>query len=241
MKTALIFGASGDIGTSIARRLAEQGWSLYLHYYSNEEKVNQLLHEFVYQYPTQEFYRVHVNMEQEDVVEQLKSQIFSLNALIFAHGVTEYGLLQEITPAKMDRLWKIHVKSPILITQALQEKIQLHEEGRIVFISSVYGEMGSSNEVFYSTVKGAQIAFVKAYSKEVASQGITVNAVSPGAISTHMNEHFRQDDLMDLADSIPVGRLGTPNEVSFWVEQLLKSESRYLTGQALTVSGGWLK
>lgn len=241
MRTALVIGASGDIGTSIARRLAENGWSLYLHYYTNREKVTEMIAEFVAEYPGQEFYSVHVNLEIDEVVEQLKTQIFSLNAIVFAHGMTEYGLLKEMSPKKMDRLWQIHVKSPILITQAFEEKIRLHEEGRIVFISSVYGEMGSSNEVFYSTVKGAQIAFVKAYSKEVASMGITVNAVNPGAISTHMNGHFTVNELDDLAEAIPMGRMGTPEEISFWVEQLLQPESRYLTGQALTVSGGWLK
>lgn len=141
----------------------------------------------------------------------------------------------------MDALWKMHVKTPILITQAFQDKLRQYDDGRIVFISSVYGEIGSSNEVFYSTVKGAQLAFVRAYSKEVASLGMTVNAVNPGAIQTHMNQHFTEIDLDALRDDIPMGRLGSPEEISFWVEQIFKPESRYMTGQALTVSGGWLK
>ncbi len=241
MKIALVTGASGDIGSSIAERLAENGWSLYLHYFSNQEKVQAQVRSFQQRFPKQEFYPVQVNLEAAGAVEQLKKQTFALNAIVFSHGITEYGLLQEITPEKMDQLWEMHVKNPILITQAFQDKIHQYGDGRIVFISSIYGEMGSSNEVFYSTVKGAQLAFVRAYSKEVASLGMTVNAVNPGAIQTHMNQHYTETDLEALRNDIPIGRLGTPEEISFWVAHMLNPESRYMTGQALTVSGGWLK
>lgn len=241
MKIALVTGASGDIGASISRVLAADGWSLYLHYHSNKQKVAELLAEFEVTYPRQEFFAVQADLADDAAVEKLKGQVFSLHAIVYAHGTTEYGLLHDLTPERMDDLWKMHVKVPILVTQAFQEKIHRAKNGRIVFISSVYGEMGSSNEVFYSTVKGAQIAFVKAYSKEVAGWGITVNAVSPGAINTHMNNHYSEADIAGLKRDIPMGRLGEPREVSFWVQQLLKEDSAYMTGQALTVSGGWLK
>lgn len=241
MKIALITGASGDIGISIAKDLAKKGWSLYLHYFSNQKRIENLLKEFNDQYPRQEFFPLKVDLQQDDSTEMIVNNIYSLNAIVFAHGMTDYGLLETMTLEKMDLLWKIHVKSPVLITQALQHKLHRSEQGRIVFISSVYGEMGSSNEVFYSTVKGAQIAFVKAYSKEVASWGITVNAVAPGAIDTHMNQHYSDSELTDLIEDIPLGRMGKPSEISFWVEQILKKDSAYMTGQILTVSGGWLK
>lgn len=241
MKIALITGASGDIGIRIARNLAEKGWSLYLHYFSNQTRIANLIEEFEQLYPTQEFFPMKVDLEQDDSINKVKENIYSLNAIIFAHGMTEYGLLESMTSEKMDRLWKVHVKTPVLITQALQQKLHGSGKGRIIFISSIYGEMGSSNEVFYSTVKGAQIAFVKAYSKEVASWGITVNAVAPGAIDTHMNRDYSEEEIENLVDAIPIGRMGRPSEVSFWVEQILKEESEYMTGQVLTVSGGWLK
>ncbi|UJF14873.1 SDR family oxidoreductase [Jeotgalibaca sp. MA1X17-3] len=241
MKIALITGASGDIGINIARDLAKKGWSLYLHYFSNQTRIDKILKEFNEQYPKQEFFPLKVDLQQDDSTEQIINNIYSLNAIVFAHGMTDYGLLETMTVEKMDLLWKIHVKSPVLITQALQHKLHTSGQARIVFISSVYGEMGSSNEVFYSTVKGAQIAFVKAYSKEVASWGITVNAVAPGAIDTHMNQHFSDSERRDLMEDIPLGRMGKPSEISFWVEQILKDDSAYMTGQILTVSGGWLK
>ncbi len=142
---------------------------------------------------------------------------------------------------QMDDLWEMHVKMPILIIQTLYEKINRSGNGRIVFISSIYGEVGSGLEVLYSTVKGAQIAFVKAYSKEVASMGVTVNAICPGAIDTQMNTHLQKDEKEALLEEIPLGRMGRPDEISFWVSQLLKDDSRYMTGQAIYVSGGWLR
>lgn len=241
MKIALVTGASGDIGSSICQSLAADGWSLYLHYHSNKQKVILLLKELEQSFPTQEFFLVQADLRDDAAVSALKNQLFSLNAVVFAHGTTEFGLLQDLTPESMDYLWNMHVKVPVLITQAVQEKIHRAKDGRIVFISSVYGEMGSSNEVFYSTVKGAQIAFVRAYSKEVASWGLTVNAVSPGAINTQMNSHYSGDELLSLKSEIPMGRLGEALEISFWVQQLLKPESAYMTGQTLTISGGWLK
>lgn len=241
MKVALVTGASGDIGSSICQTLAADGWSLYLHYHSNQSRISQMIEEFQILYPRQDFFAIHADLVGGNAVSGITNQIFSLNAIVFAHGTTEYGLLHELTPERMDYLWQMHVKTPILITQALQNKVHKARDGRVVFISSVYGEMGSSNEVFYSTVKGAQLAFVRAYSKEVASWGITVNAVSPGAVQTNMNAHFSEEDLADLENDIPMGRLGKPAEISFWVQQLLKPESAYMTGQALTVSGGWLK
>ncbi|WP_107995408.1 elongation factor P 5-aminopentanone reductase [Trichococcus paludicola] len=241
MKAALVTGASGDIGTAIARDLARSGWSLYLHYHSNQEKINLLLAELQSAYPEQEFYPICLDFTDEAGVATLADHIFSLQAIVFAHGKTEYGLLQDMTPLQMDALWEMHVKMPILIIQALQDKIARSREGRIIFISSVYGEVGSGLEVLYSTVKGAQIAFVKAYSKEVASLGVTVNAICPGAIDTQMNAHLDNDEKEALLEEIPLGRMGKPDEISFWVSQLLKEDSRYMTGQAIYVSGGWLR
>lgn len=241
MKAALVTGASGDIGSSIARDLAGSGWSLYLHYHSNQEKIKLLLAELRAAYPEQEFYPICLDLTDEAGVSKLADHIFSLQAIVFAHGRTEYGLLQDMTPLQMDTLWEMHVKMPILIIQALQGKIARSRNGRIVFISSIYGEVGSGLEVLYSTVKGAQIAFVKAYSKEVASMGVTVNAICPGAIDTQMNAHLENDEKVALLEEIPLGRMGRPDEISFWVCQLLKEDSRYMTGQAIYVSGGWLR
>ena len=96
-------------------------------------------------------------------------------------------------------------------------------------------------ETPYSAVKGAINTFVKAYSKEVASMGITVNAVAPGAVNTQMNQMFDAETLATVRDEIPVGHLADPAEISYWVRVLLAPEAGYMTGQTLYVTGGWLE
>lgn len=240
MKSALIMGASGNIGAAVSRMLAEEGWSLYLHAHSHPETVEKMKEEFQTRYPRQDFFSLQMDMNDETQVTSLVGQLFSLDAVVFASGYTHYGLLEEITSEEMDRLWQIHVKTPVLLLQQLQSKLAQSHSGRVVFISSVYGETGSPLEVMYSTVKGAQLAFVKAYSKEVASMGITVNAVSPGAIDTKMNHFLSSEERNYLSSSIPLGRMGTVEEAGIWVKHLLSKGSGYVTGQSIIVSGGWL-
>lgn len=117
--------------------------------------------------------------------------LFQVDGIVFASGYTKYGLLTEHTPEDISGLWKIHMETPLLLIKALQEKLQRSQNSRIVFIGSVYGIAGSSMETVYSAVKGAQQSFVKAYGKEVATLGITVNCIAPGAVATQMNHSHR--------------------------------------------------
>ncbi|MGB7365354.1 elongation factor P 5-aminopentanone reductase [Carnobacterium jeotgali] len=241
MKFALIMGASGDIGKGIAQEMAEKGWSLYLHYHSNPKSVEEQIRNYQMDYPKQDFFALPLDMTEEEGISLFLQSIYQLDVVVFASGFTTYQLLTEISSTDMDRMWRVHVKTPVLLVQHLQDKLARSTHGRIIFISSIYGEIGSAMEVFYSTTKGAQLAFVKAYSKEVASLGITVNAISPGAIATKMNQDFTPAEVEELESEIPLGRLGNVSEISFWVTQLVDKRSAYMTGQSIVVSGGWLK
>lgn len=241
MNFALIMGASGDIGAAIAKDLAKAGWSLYLHCHTDFTSIEEQAKEYQRKYPKQDFFTLQLDMTDEAEIPTFLASIFQLDALIIASGFTQYQLLTETSSQIMDKMWQVHVKMPILLIQRLQTKLTASENGRVIFISSVYGEVGSAMEVLYSTTKGAQLAFVKSYSKEVASLGITVNAISPGAISTKMNQTFSEEEFVALESEIPVGRMGSVKEISFWVQQLVEPLSQYMTGQSLVVSGGWLK
>ncbi|AKP03450.1 elongation factor P 5-aminopentanone reductase [Companilactobacillus pabuli] len=237
---ALVMGSSGDIGASSAKKLAQKGWSLYLHYNQNRERIEKLRTELVEKYPQQDFIPIKFNMEQ-DTVDQLTSQIFGLDAVVFAQGNTYYKLLVDISEKEIDSLWNIHVKLPILILQALQDKLAKTHHGRIVFIGSIYGKIGSAMEVVYSTVKGAMSSFADAYAKEVASLGISVNVVAPGAVNTKMNtQEFSSEDLENVKDEIPADRLANPDEIADLVSYLVNIKSNYLTGQTIYFAGGWL-
>lgn len=241
MKFALVTGASGDIGKAIALELADEGWSLYLHYNKGKKNVSDLLAVLREEYPHQEFMGLYMDMKKEETVLEVIENIFQVDAVVFASGFSEYHLLTEVSVDEIHDLLAVHLTTPILLIQQLQTKLARSPLGRIVFISSVYGDAGSAMEVMYSTVKGAQTAFVRAYSKEVASMGITVNAIAPGAIDTKMVQQFTPEELASLKEEIPLQRLGTPQDISFWVSQLLNERSQYLTGQTITVSGGWLR
>ncbi|CAJ1203816.1 elongation factor P 5-aminopentanone reductase [Companilactobacillus nantensis] len=237
---ALVMGSSGDIGTSTAKNLAEKGWSLYLHYNRNRERIDELRTELVAKYPKQDFIPIKFDME-HDKVEDLTKQIFGLDAVVFAQGNTYYKLLVDISEEEIDSLWNIHVKLPILILKQLQDKLAKTHHGRVVFIGSIYGKVGSAMEVVYSTVKGAMSSFADAYAKEVASLGLSVNVVAPGAVNTKMNtQEFSSEDLASVKDEIPADRLANPDEIADLVSYLVNIKSNYLTGQTIYFAGGWL-
>ncbi|MFD1431715.1 elongation factor P 5-aminopentanone reductase [Lacticaseibacillus yichunensis] len=239
-QAALIIGASGDIGGAIARRLAKAGWSLYLHYNHHEAPVTALVAELAAAYPRQDFIPLAYDLTDSAHVTALAGQLFSVDAVVFAAGMTYYHLFTATTEPELTALMRVHLVTPMLLLTHLQEKLARSGVGRIVFIGSVYGGSGSAMEVAYSTVKGAQSAFVRAYAKEVASLGITVNVVAPGAVDTKMNQMFDAIALAAVQDAIPAARLATPPDVSYYVAMLLQKEAAYLTGQTLYVSGGWL-
>lgn len=242
MKWALICGASGDIGQQIAIDLAANGWSLYLHYHRATAKIMTLVAELAKTYPKQDFITFSQDMTELESAQQIAKQVFTtLDAVIFAQGTTEYGLFRELQPTKFDQMLAMQLQTPLRLVALLEDKLVQSKAGRIIFIGSVYGGNGSALEVGYSTLKGALSAFCSAYSKEVASTGLTVNVIAPGAVQTQMNLTFSAAEKADVAEMIPKGRFADPKEISYFVKSLLPKEAGYLTGQTLYVTGGWLR
>lgn len=241
MKWALILGASGDIGQSVARDLASKGWSLYLHYYQNQARISDLITDLSESYPKQDFLAIQYDLCNGENLAAIMDNIFALDAVIFTQGTTYYGLFHDMKASQLTKLWQMQVQTPLLLIKGLEEKLARSGSGRIIFIGSVYGGAGSAMEVAYSTVKGALSAFALAYSKEVASLGITVNVVAPGAVDTQMNQMFSAHVKDEVSAEIPTGRFANVDEISYWVLALLETKAGYLTGQTLYVSGGWLK
>jgi len=239
MPAALILGASGDIGQAISRQLAADGWSLYLHYFEHEDIVADLRQSLTATYPHQDFLPVQADLADLSQLNQVTSAVFSLDAVIFAAGVTAYGLLTDIPVAKIEALTRMQLVMPMALLAQLQPKLAQSGHGRVVLIGSVYGGRGSAMEVPYSTVKGAQSAFAQAYSQEVASLGITVNVVAPGAVDTKMNHMFDAETMAAVQAEIPAARLATPADISYYVMMLCRPEAAYMTGQTLYVTGGW--
>jgi 3-oxoacyl-[acyl-carrier protein] reductase len=241
MKFALICGASGNIGTAISRDLARQGWSLYLHYNQNQATVTALATELQAEFPKQDFMTIQADFRTDQATEQISNGIFALNAIVFAQGTTIYQLFDDFSAVQLENLWQEQLKTPMLVIQKLISKLASQTAGRIVLIGSVYGAVGSSMEVPYSAIKGGISSFANAYAKEVASLGVTVNVVAPGAVATNMNHNFSQTEIESINEEIPVGRFGKPAEISHVVQSILAEEAAYLTGQTIYVDGGWKK
>ncbi len=241
IKWALIIGASGDIGTQVAKDLAAAGWSLYLHYFKSSERAHQLQKQLAIKFTKQDFLLVQADLTAIRAVDELSQQLFSLDAIIFAQGTTSYGLFQQLPPSEMTKMVQMQLLSPLYLIQVTADKLAINHFGRIIFIGSIYGGVGSAMEVGYSTVKGALSAFASAYSKEVASLGVTVNVIAPGAVATRMNNMFSATVRQAVAAEIPAGHFANSQEISYWVKAILAPAADYLTGQTIYVTGGWLK
>ncbi|PLT31612.1 elongation factor P 5-aminopentanone reductase [Peribacillus deserti] len=236
-KYALITGASGGIGRSIAQKLASEGYSLYLHYHTNEKAVTELMAEL--DSFEIELIPIQADLSSKDGYLHLANNIFSLDAIVLNSGSSVYGLVTEMEEHTVQQMVQLHVTTPFLISKMLLPKLMNKKQAAIVAITSIWGQTGASYEVLYSMVKGAQNAYVKALSKELAPTGIRVNAIAPGAISTPMMEDFSPEDLLNLQAEIPMGRMGTPGEIAETAAFLLSDKASYMTGQILGVNGGW--
>ncbi|AQU79787.1 3-ketoacyl-ACP synthase [Planococcus faecalis] len=236
-KFAVLLGASGEIGESIAQQLAEGGWSLYLHW--NTNSTAPLAQHLATRYPAQEFITVQADFASEEGAQQLTDNVFDASCVIVASGQSLMKMLIDTSDQDMNSLWQVHVKNPIAAIRSISSFFHRYDRSYVVFIASIWGEVGASMETMYSSVKGAQLSFVKAYAKEMAPSGTRVNAVSPGFIQTKMNAVFSVEELREIEEEIPLG-LGAPQDIANAVDFLVNGKADYMTGQTLRVNGGWL-
>lgn len=236
-KYVLITGASGGIGQAVALKLASMGYNLYLHYNRNADVMNRLMDKLT---PYNgEYMPIHADLSMPDGYKKIASEIFSLDGIVHCSGNSQYGMFVDLELKEVEDLMRIHVINPIMLTKELLPKMTIKRAGAIVVITSIWGQTGGSCEVAYSSAKGAQISFVKALSKEVALNGIRVNAIAPGAVKTGMMTRFTNEEADEINAEIPMGRMGRPEEIADGVSYLLSEESSYITGQVLAINGGW--
>ncbi|WP_339178122.1 SDR family oxidoreductase [Oceanobacillus sp. FSL W7-1293] len=232
----LLIGASGDIGSAAAKKLMSDGYHLILHYHSNQASVEALM-EADKQHAILAAYQA--NLANEAEVKAFIEEIsFAVDGIVFAGGHAHYGLFQDMKLKEMDDLLQVHVKSPWLITHHFLPDMIRQKRGAILFVTSMWGDHGASNEVVYSSVKGAQNIFVKALAKEVALSNVRVNAVSPGFIDTKMNHNLSAEEAHAFIDEIPANRAGRPEEVANAISYLLSEESSYIQGEIIRINGG---
>ncbi|MGN7479459.1 elongation factor P 5-aminopentanone reductase [Solibacillus silvestris] len=238
-KFALVCGASGAIGQAICRQLAQDGWSLYLHYYARKAVIDEMFASLNETYPNQEFIPVQADFSSDDGAEQITAQIYSLQAIVFSSGHAFYGLLENTPAQEMSRLWHVHVQNPMRTTALLARKLRANKVSYVLVIGSIWGEVGAAGEVAYSAVKGAQHSFVKAFSQEAAYNGIRVNAIAPGIINTSMNANLDVEERENIASQIPLQAFGEARDIASMTAFYLSGQADYVTGQIIRVNGGW--
>jgi 3-oxoacyl-[acyl-carrier protein] reductase len=228
--TALVTGASGAIGAAIAAHLAGLGMQVICHGNRHSVPLAGTL-----------CFAVRADLCAEDEVihmfQTIAERFGGVDILVNNAGIAlPQQLLTETTAQQMDALYQVNVRGMFFCArQALSHMIQ-QRWGRIVNISSIWGVTGGSCEVAYSATKAAVVGFTRALALETAPSGVTVNCVAPGVIDTAMNAGL---DLPQLARETPVGRLGTPEDVAAAVGYFASKTASFVTGQVLTVAGGF--
>lgn len=236
-KKILITGASRGIGEAIARRLAMEHYDLYLTCLRSGERLLELSEEL------EKAYDIRVNaficdMSSYTEVERLFLQIPELDALINNAGISYIGLLSDMSPTDWDKVLCTNLSSAFY-TSKFAIPLFLHKhEGRIINISSVWGNEGASMEAAYSASKGGLNSLTKALAKELAPSNIQVNGLALGMIDTDMNRGLTSQERASIIEEIPANRIGRPDEAAEMVSAILHMPA-YTTGQIFTMDGGW--
>ena len=238
---ALVTGASQGIGRACAMALAESGAQLAL-CARNEEKLAGVVNELASKGAQSAAFRMDVS-DEGSVKAAVKSAIErfgKIDILINNAGITKDTLLMRMKRADWDSVIQTNLTGAFLCTQAVISSMLKQRWGRIVNITSVFGQMGQVGQANYAASKAGLIGFTMAMAREVASRNITVNAVAPGYIETAMTEALPEELKAKVNDMIPLGRAGTDMEVAHAVRFLASEEAAYITGHVLNVNGGML-
>lgn len=242
MKTVLITGSSRGIGRATAVAFAKNDYNVAVNYNKSSEAAENLCSEL-------EQFGVKVKTFQADVsdkvsvnemVKQIEADLGQITVLVNNAGIAEQALFSDITEEMWDRMFDVNVKGVYNCTQAVLPHMIHNKYGRIINVSSMWGISGASCEVHYSASKAALIGFTKALAKEVGLSGITVNCVAPGVIATEMNGHLSEDIIEELKNETPLNRIGTPEDVAEAILFLASDKASFITGQTLSVDGGFI-
>lgn len=232
MKTALVTGASRGIGAETARVLSREGWSVIINYNKSEKEALKLAEEL-------NASAVKADVSDLRQVRDMFEKAGPVDLLVNNAGIAHYGLFTDTSEETWRRLFAVNVDGVYNCCWCALPHMIREKQGCIINISSIWGVRGASCEVAYSAAKAAVIGFTKALAKEVGPSGIRVNCVAPGVVETDMLSGFTAEDRARLAYETPLGRLGTPQEVAELIAFLASGKARFITGQVITIDGGF--
>lgn len=239
-KIALITGGSRGIGAACVRAFAEDGYAVVFLYNRSTDKAAALVQSLRSEGRDVAAFQCDVSDPQQvaATAANILRTYHRIDALVNCAGIAHIGLFTDMTEAEWDHLFAVNVRSTFSMTKAVLPGMISTQQGSIVNVSSMWGEVGASCEVAYSATKAALIGLTKALAKEVGPSGVRVNCVTPGVIDTDMNAQLTEDDRAALADETPLGRIGSAEEVAKTILFLCSEGASFITGQILGVSGG---
>ena len=237
MQTALIIGGSRGIGAEMVRAFCKAGYQVAFTYCKSGNAAETLANETGAR-------AIQCDARKEADMTALEKEVSHafrhLDALVYNAGVAYSGLIQDMTSAEWDDLFALNVRGAFLATKYFLPAMISAQKGSLLYISSMWGQVGASCEAAYSASKSALIGFTKAVAQEAGPSRVRVNCIAPGVIETDMLNCYSKEDLQALADETPLQRLGNANDVAQAAVFLSGQNASFITGQVLGVNGGFV-
>ena len=235
-KTVFITGGARGIGKSCAELFYKNGYNVAL-CYSKSEKEALLLKKSL---PGSLILKGDVSIEQDvkEMIENTVSHFGRIDVLINNAGISQTALVTDIELPQWEEVFAVNVRGTFLCAKYAAHNMIKNHSGKIINVSSIWGVCGSAMESCYSASKGAVISFTKALAKELGPSNITVNCIAPGFIDTDMNKNISQEDKKAFMDETPLGKIGTPEDVTKTMLFLASDGADFITGQVIGVDGG---
>lgn len=237
MKTVLITGGSRGIGRAMVELFAENGYSVAFTYKNSKDEAEKLAESTgalaIYADSA-------VEADVVSAVKQAENSFGKIDCLINNAGISSFSLFTDLTLEQWNEIVAVNLTGAFLYSREVTRGMVNRKRGRIINISSMWGLVGASCEVHYSTVKAGIIGMTKALAKELGPSGITVNAIAPGMIKTEMNSKLSEDDIACLVEETPLMRIGLPKDVASAALFLCSDDASFITGEVMNLSGGFV-
>lgn len=232
-KIVIITGASKGIGKEIAKQLAKSGMKIIAGYNKSQKEAEELKKEGI------DIIKADITKREEakKIIKYAIEKYKKIDVLINNAGISEYKIFTDETDEDWNKIINTNLYSTFIMTQEALTNMIHNKKGCIINISSIWGCVGSSMEVLYSTSKAGINGMTKALAKELGPSNIRVNAIAPGIINTTMNQKFTKQELQQIQEEIPLEKIGKPEDIAKCVKWLIEDE--YTTGQIIQINGGW--
>ena len=239
-KTAIVTGGATGIGAACVRALCRDGYNVALCYNRSDTEAELLVSELSVKGFCVKAFRADVTSSEaaDKLYEEISGELGNVYCIVNNAGIAQQKLFTDITDEDWQKMINVNLTGAFNICRSIIPALVREKQGRIINISSMWGQVGASCEVHYSAAKAGLIGMTKALAQELAPSGITVNCVAPGAIETAMMSAFSEEDKKALCEEIPLGRLGRPEEIAEAVSFLASDKAAYITGQVIAVNGG---